>query len=100
LAFDLIEEFRAAAADRLILWLLNKRILNKEHFHSHATGKGTYLTRTGMQLYFLEYETFMTKPVISAAASDNLSFRRRFRVQAEGLARAIREGTPYQPFLL
>ena len=47
LACDLIEEFRPIAGDRLTLNLINNRILFCDHFHSHSTGKGVYLTREG-----------------------------------------------------
>ncbi len=100
LACDLIEEFRAPVADRLTLRLLNNRILTREHFHGHATGRGAYLTREGMQRYFREYESFMSRPVGKPAGKTAGSFRRCIRSQAEKLARTIRDSEPYTPFLL
>lgn len=99
LACDIIEEFRSIIGDRLTLNLINNRILTPDHFHAHSTGKGVYLTREGMQKYFREYERFLQREFKSPVTGENTTFRRCFRLQAEEMARAVKEERPYQPFL-
>jgi CRISPR-associated protein Cas1 len=100
LACDLIEEFRPIAGDRLTLNLINNRILSGDHFHSHSTGEGVYLTREGMKKFFIEYERFLTKEFSHPASGETVTLRRCFRLQAEMMARCIREGEEYLPLLL
>jgi len=100
LACDLIEEFRPIAGDRLTLNLINNRILFCDHFHSHSTGKGVYLTREGMKKFFSEYERFLTQEFRHPISGETVTLRRCFRLQAEMMARCVREGTEYLPLLL
>ena len=100
LACDLIEEFRPIAGDRLTLNLINNRILSCDHFHSHSTGKGVYLTREGMKKFFSEYERFLTQEFRHPVSGETVTLRRCFRLQAEMMARCVREGTEYLPLLL
>ncbi len=99
LACDLIEEFRAVTADRLTLRLINNRILTRDHFHKHSTGRAVYLTREGMKRYFREYEAFMTRRFKHPSRDFMVSLRGCLRLQAEELARCIKENTPYTPFM-
>ena len=100
LACDLIEEFRPIAGDRLTLNLINNRILSCDHFHAHSTGKGVYLTREGMKKFFSEYERSLTKEFSHPVSGETVTLRRCFRLQAEMMARCVREGTEYLPLLL
>lgn len=100
LACDLIEEFRPIAGDRLTLNLINNRILSGDHFHSHSTGEGVYLTREGMKKFFIEYERFLTKEFSHPVSGETVTLRRCFRLQAEMMARCVRQGEEYLPLLL
>jgi len=100
LACDLIEEFRPIAGDRLVLNLINNRILSRDHFHSHSTGKGVYLTREGMKKFFSEYEKFLTRELRHPVSGETVTLRRCFRLQAEMMARCVRrQGEEYRPLL-
>ena len=100
LACDLIEEFRPVAADRLVLNLINNRILTPDSFHYHSTGRGVYLTRAGMHKYFREYERFLNRQFRHPRSGDMVTMRRCFRLQAEEMARCIKNGREYTPFLM
>jgi len=98
LACDLIEEFRPVAADRIVLNVINNRILTNKHFRHHTTGRGVYLTRDGMKRYFREYERFLNREIKHPRTGNKVTMRRCFRIQAEEMARSIRQGSTYQPF--
>jgi CRISPR-associated protein Cas1 len=100
LACDLIEEFRPIAGDRLTLNMINNRILSDDHFHSHSTGEGVYLTREGMKKFFGEYERFLTREFRHPVSGETVTLRRCFRLQAEMMARCVREGKEYFPLLI
>lgn len=100
LAADLIEEFRPVAGDRLILGLVNKNILNQDHFFTHATSQGVYLTKEGMSRFFREYERFMNNEFPHPQTGSTVTMRQCFRLQAEEMAQATKNGEDYRPFTL
>ncbi len=93
LALDLLEEFRAPVVDRLVVRLLNLRILTDADF-APQTGGGLYLTAEGIKKYFAQYEKWLSEP----AKLETPSFRKVFRQQAEALLHAVRDGAPYTGF--
>ena len=100
LACDLIEEFRPFAGDRFVLNLVNRQVLTPNHFHAHSTGKGVYLTREGMKKFFREYERFHARKFRHPDTGETVTLRRCYRLQAEQMARCIKDGTPYHPMLM
>jgi len=98
LASDLIEEFRAILCDRLTLYLVNNRILQTGDFYSNPKG-GVYLNQEAMKRYFAEYEHFLTREFRHPVTNETTSFRRCFRLQAEEMARGVREDGLYRPLL-
>lgn len=99
LASDLIEEFRAPVGDRFTLDLVNRRILNGEHFYTNPKG-GVYLKREGMKRYFVEYEKFLARELTHPETGSRTTLRRSFRTQAEVLIASIRGEREYRPFRL
>jgi CRISPR-associated protein Cas1 len=59
LALDLLEPFRHPVADRLVLTLINKRMLEAPDFQSGGPGHGVFLDPKAMKRYFAEYERWM-----------------------------------------
>jgi len=100
LASDLMEEFRAPIADRLVLNLINNRILKQEDFYSTPKDSGVYLKREPLKRYFVEYECTMNREFIHPDTKEKTAFRKCFRLQAERLALTIQNNSPYLPFLL
>jgi CRISPR-associated protein Cas1 len=99
LACDLIEEFRSPVADHLSLNLINNRILKPEDFYTNPKGEGVYLTRGGMKRYFAEYERFVVREFQHPVTGETTSYRRCFRLQAEEMARWVRDGVDYRPLI-
>lgn len=99
LASDLMEEFRAPIADRLTLNLINNRIFQHEDFYSNPQDGGVYLKRESLKRYFVEYEGMLNREFIHPGTKENATFRKCFRLQAEGLASTIQNDERYIPFL-
>ncbi len=99
LASDLQEEFRAVI-DRFTLYLINYGIFKKDDFYVNPKAEGMYLKRESMKRYFEEYERFFANEFKHPETSENTTFRKCFRIQAEKLANYIKGGSAYTPFLL
>ena len=95
LALDLMEEFRAAVVDRLVLYLTNCRILDaKADFEKQ--GEGFRLLPPGRRKFMDAYEKRMQEPAQDAPEG----LRARLHRQASALTRALQKGTAYRGFAL
>ena len=94
LALDMIEEFRQPLADRLVLFLINKRILTKDDFDYTDLDRVT-LSEDGFRRYCAEYERWMDG---RNTISGEKSFRHRIRSQVNALRKALKEGDVYCPY--
>ncbi len=99
LALDLMEEFRPLIVDSLVLTLLNKRMLQAEHFVPGPRG-AVYLSQEGWravaQAYARRLQTLVTLP----GRSRRVSYQKVLEVQARAVRRAIMDDAPYEPFLV
>jgi CRISP-associated protein Cas1 len=93
LALDLMEPFRHPVADRLVLTLVNRRVLDSSDFSSGGEGHGVFLTPKAMKRYFAEYERWML-----ARVKDQTSFRECLRTEVEGLCAALRNQSAFAPW--
>ena len=100
LAADLIEEFRAPAADRLTLYLVNQKIFKHEDFHENPKGGGIYFRRDALKRYFVEYEQMLNREFLHPVTQERTTMRKCFRLQAEKMAAVIQKGGSYIPFSL
>ena len=99
LASDIQEEFRALV-DRFTLYLVNNRILTEKDFYQNPKSGGMYLKRGAMKRYFVEYEKYLNREFIHPETKENTTLRKCFRIQAEKLARLIKDGENYTSFKL
>ena len=99
LASDIQEEFRALV-DRFTLYLVNNRILTENDFYKNPKSGGMYLKREAMKRYFVEYEKYLNREFIHPETKENTTLRKCFRIQAEKLARLIKNGENYTSFKL
>ena len=87
LALDLVEPFRHPVADRLVLTLLNRQVLDADDFVSGGERPGVFLKPAALKRFFGEYERWMLdRPVVDGAAAPG--FRDRLRRDVEALADA------------
>lgn len=102
LALDLVEEFRPAVADRLVLELVNREMLSESDFEFERTEEGevlkVLLNVEGKKTYFTQYEKRMNSVVDTG--SGQTVYRRLFESQARQMAAAIEQRGEYRPFKL
>jgi len=94
LALDLMEEFRAAVVDRLVLALLNGRLLKPDDFI--AEGEGIRLTPDARRTFLSAYEAKLEETTRTAPNG----LRERLFRQAQRLAKALEEGKAYRGYAL
>ena len=98
LALDLLEEFRVDAVDRLVLGLVNRKVLTPKHFYDDPEGKGMRLTQKGAKIFFAAYDKHMTSEFACQGPLRRTTLRQAFRFQAERLAKTLGTGQPYAAF--
>lgn len=97
LALDLVEEFRAPAADAVLLQLTGRRIVSPADFHLGAAG--AQMRPAARRRVIEAYEAKLSAPFRDRSGTDT-TLRASLRAQAIRLAAALREGGPYRAFEL
>jgi CRISPR-associated protein Cas1 len=97
LALDLIEEFRAAIIDRMVLTMFNNQMLSADDFQPTETG-GVWLADDGKKRFLAEYDRTMSRKFVSRHTGHQTTFRRLILGQAERLARAVQYNEQYEPY--
>jgi CRISPR-associated protein Cas1 len=100
LALDMLEEWRTPIVERFVLRVCNLRSLRPEHFEADAEDpRGVRMTRDGLRAFFVEWEKFLLRPVRGADGQDVPVVAALGR-QVDAMARALAEGSVYQPFVM
>ncbi|KAA0578680.1 type I-C CRISPR-associated endonuclease Cas1c [Azospirillum sp. Sh1] len=99
LALDLVEEFRAPFADRLVLTLINRQELSPEDFELGETGAVT-LTGDARKAVLVAYQKRKKEELTHPFLNEKLPFGLMWHAQARLLARHLRgDLDAYPPFL-
>ncbi|MBP2316283.1 type I-C CRISPR-associated endonuclease Cas1c [Azospirillum soli] len=99
LALDLVEEFRAPFADRLVLTLINRQELGPNDFEIGETGAVT-LTDDARKAVLVAYQKRKKEELTHPFLNEKLPFGLMWHVQARLLARHLRgDLDAYPPFL-
>jgi len=88
LALDLMEGFRAPLVDRLVLRVVNLKMIQPSDFESTADGE-LRLTSKSLRVFLKEYEALAGKPFKDRRTGRLLSLRQHLLRQADDLARAV-----------
>lgn len=99
LACDWVEEFRHPVVDRLVLTLLNKRMISPADFEEGGDRRGIRLSREGLKKYFAAYERAMWRPTADDATSASAGMRSVFLAQLARLLDALAGRCPYRTHL-
>lgn len=113
LACDLVEEFRAAVADRLVLGLLNRRVVRQDDFIRRNPVQKAYANEDDMaknrpvemkpsaRSRLVEaYEELMNSYITDAGEQTRIKARTVISRQARRFAESLKTGAePYQPFI-
>lgn len=99
LALDLIEEFRHPIIDRLILFLVNNRVITEKDFENRAE-EGVFLSLSSRKTFFVQYEKYMKREVESNLTTEKKAYRALLRLKVERFRDAIMHEIQFQPYLL
>lgn len=95
LALDVMEPFRHPVADRFVLRIVNKRVLQADDFEKRDGRSGIFLKPAGMIRFFEAYEKWLL-----LKTGDRPCFRNLLKSSCERMAGCLREGNAYKPFSL
>lgn len=99
LALDLMEELRPVIVDRLVLTMINRKVINAKHFRHEATG-AVYLNDEGRKTVLNEWQNHKREEIRHPYLSEKIQWGLVPYVQALLLARHIRgDINGYPPFL-
>ena len=99
LALDLMEEFRSYIADRLVLTLINKRQITRDHFEERP-GESILLTSDGRKIVLAAYQARKQEQVSHPLLQNTTAVGLIPHLQARVLARHLRGDLPnYLPFV-
>ena len=94
LALDMVELFRHALVDRLMLRLFNLRMLGEADFDTVAHG-GVYLSNSGKKTFFEQYEDLAGSYRGEADLKAKKGFREYFRLQVNILQKTMTENEDF-----
>ncbi|MFP4309671.1 MAG: CRISPR-associated endonuclease Cas1 [Desulfococcaceae bacterium] len=96
LASDLMEEMRSPIVDRLVLYLINKGMIDKKAF-TKEKGK-CMMDDNSRKTFISNYEAFMKAPFATRNEGKITNFREVLRDRVKCLERAIMHQDEYLPF--
>ena len=100
MALDLVEEFRSYMVDRFVFTLINRRQISEKHFEYKENG-GVFLNDKGRSIFLTEWQKRKKSEVIHPFINEKVDLMLLPYIQAQLLAKAIRDDLPsYPPFLL
>ena len=95
---DLMEEFRAPLVDRLVLYLVNKRVVHPGDFCG-CRERGVTLDDVARRRFFAGYENFVSRRFHDRRSGQQRNFRGLFRDSVLSLGRVFSDDGEYRPFL-
>jgi len=99
LAFDLLEEFRHPFVDRLVLKLLNCKLINRNDFEKNEGTEGLRLKPSAMRTFIRVYEEFCDSSNRICKDNGEVSWRKVFRQRVESF-RGLLLDSHETPFVL
>ena len=100
LALDLMEELRAPLVDRLVLDLINRREITSAHFCNAPDSDGILMNRQGIRLFLQAWEQKKRDSLTHPFLKEKMAWGLIPFVQAQLLARYLREELPSYPAFL
>ncbi|MCR4633493.1 MAG: type I-C CRISPR-associated endonuclease Cas1c [Erysipelotrichaceae bacterium] len=99
LALDLMEELRPVVIDRLVLSLINKKIINKSHFQKQESG-AVLLNDDGRKCFLSQYQERKQTEIVHPYLKEKIKWGLIPHVQAMLLSRCIRGDLDSYPCFL
>ena len=98
LAFDLVEEFRAAIVDALVIRLVNRKSISPTDFTWPNQQGGVYLQGAGRRLFLQRFEDRLSQLVSHPDIEAQVSYRRVLQLQVQRYKQAVLGSSPYDTY--
>jgi len=98
LSLDMIEEFRHCYIDRLVLNLLNKKMLDRDDFYFNEKRGGSYLKKDALKVFIKQFEEFALKENVSYGKG-KYSFRKILWEQVDKIKKSLEKDLHYKPYI-
>ena len=98
LCLDISEIFKPLIVDRLIFYLVNKRVIQKDDFRKELNG--ILLTEEGKRKFLQYYEEKLATTIKHRSLRRNISYQRLIRLEAYKLIKHIMDIKEYKPFVM
>lgn len=95
LVSDLMEEFRAAIVDSLVISLINRRQISSNHFEKEE--KKIRMNQEAIKIIVTQYREKLQTPLKYRGMT--LTYMQILEAQVVALVKSIQNGSPYQPFI-
>ncbi len=97
LAVDLVEQFRAPIIDRLVLYLINKRVIKPEDFENDKE-HGVRMSNRAIKAYLGNYDQFVTSSFRDKLSSIRTNYRSIFKQQVLRLEKCLLNNEVFVPY--
>ncbi len=98
LCLDLSELFKPLLVDRLIFYVINKKILSASDFRKDLNG--VVLTENGRKKFLKYYEEKLSMTIKHRSLRRNVSYLRLIRLEAYKLIKHLVSAKQYKPFVM
>ncbi len=98
LCLDLSEIFKPLIIDRLIFYLVNKKIIQKDDFRKELNG--IIFTENGKRKFLQYYEEKLQTTIKHRSLRRNVSYQRLIRLEAFKLIKHLIGAKEYKPFMI
>ncbi|MEM3503955.1 MAG: type I-B CRISPR-associated endonuclease Cas1b [Nitrososphaeria archaeon] len=98
LCLDISEIFKPLIVDRLIFYVVNKKIIQKDDFRKELNG--LLLNENGKKKFIQYYEEKLATTIKHRTLKRNVSYQRLIRLEAYKLIKHLIGIKPYKPFVM
>ena len=98
LALDIAEIFKPIVIDRLILLLVNKKMIQKKHFDESFNY--SILNEKGRTIFIQQYDKKLQETIKHRKLNKNISYRRLIRLELYKLIKHLMGAQEYKPFVI
>lgn len=98
LCLDISEIFKPLIVDRLIFYVVNKKIIQKDDFRKELNG--LLLNENGKKKFIQYYEEKLATTIKHRTLKRNVSYQRLIRLEAYKLIKHLIGVKPYKPFVM
>lgn len=98
LNLDVAEIFKPIIVDRMIISLIKRKMLKKEHFDARL--KGILLKDSGKKIFLKEWDSRMQSTVEHKKLKRQVSYQRLLRLELYKLEKHFIEGKEYKPYVM